>query len=37
MEEQLNAFLTSTLHAGEWSVSRFGRYTPGEEPPISSG
>jgi hypothetical protein len=26
-------FLTSTLDGGEWSASRLGRFTPGEEAP----
>jgi hypothetical protein len=28
------AFLTSVLDGGEWSVSRHGRFTPREKPPV---
>jgi hypothetical protein len=31
VEVQLHT-LTSKLHGGEWSVSRTGRFTPGESP-----
>jgi hypothetical protein len=30
MEIQFHAFLTSALDGGEWSASRFGRFTPGD-------
>jgi hypothetical protein len=33
VEVQLNAFLTSELDGGEWSVSRLGRFTPRETAP----
>jgi hypothetical protein len=32
MEIYHRTFLTSTLHVGEWSASRPGRFTPGESP-----
>jgi hypothetical protein len=32
-EVQLQVFLTSALDGGEWSGSRPGRFTPGEETP----
>jgi hypothetical protein len=28
---QIHIFLTSALAGGEWSASRFGRFTPGEK------
>jgi len=28
VEVQLHAFVTSELDGGEWSASRFGRFTP---------
>jgi hypothetical protein len=30
-------FLTSKLDGGDWSVSRPGRFTPGEEPTVPIG
>jgi hypothetical protein len=29
VEVQLHAFLTSAVEGGEWSASRFGRFTSG--------
>jgi hypothetical protein len=34
VEVYLHAFLTSALDGGEWSVSRPGRFTPREIPPV---
>jgi hypothetical protein len=31
-EVWIHAFLTSALDGGEWTVSRPGRFTPGNEP-----
>jgi len=33
VEVKLQVFLTSALHVGKWSVSRFGRFTPKKKPP----
>jgi hypothetical protein len=35
MDVKVNIFLTSALVGGEWSASRFGRFTPGEGAPTT--
>jgi hypothetical protein len=37
VDELIHVFLTSTLVGGEWSVSRFGYFIPGKEPPEPIG
>jgi hypothetical protein len=37
MDVQIHIFLTSALVGGEWSASRPGRFTFGEEAPVSIG
>jgi hypothetical protein len=34
---QLHPFIPSKQDAGEWPVSRPGRFTPGKESPVSIG
>jgi hypothetical protein len=33
VDAQIHIFLASALAGGEWSASRFGRFTPGERTP----
>jgi hypothetical protein len=37
LEGIIPLFLTSALAGGEWSASRPGRFTSGEEPPVPIG
>jgi hypothetical protein len=37
VDVQIEAFLTSALAGGEWSVSRPGHFTPGERALVSIG
>jgi hypothetical protein len=35
VDVQIHIYLTSALVGGEWSISRPGRFTPGERAPVT--